>query len=62
MVIVIRFFFFFVLSCLAWSLPICPIQRAQGVTEWFDEYENYANHMLWPFQSPDLNPVTVSDT
>lgn len=22
-------------------------QRARGVTEWFDEHENYVNHMLW---------------
>ena len=33
-----------------------PIHRARGVTEWFDEYENDVNHMLWPLQSPDLNP------
>ncbi len=25
-----------------------PIHRARGVTEWFDEYENYVNHSLWP--------------
>ena len=31
--------------------------RTQGVTEWFDEYEDDVNHMLWPSQSPDLNPV-----
>lgn len=24
--------------------------RAQGLTEWFDEYENYLNHILWPSQ------------
>ena len=23
----------------------------------FDEYENYVNHMLWPSQSPHLNPI-----
>ena len=34
-----------------------PIHRVQGVTEWFDEYENNMNHMLWPSQSPDLNPI-----
>ena len=33
------------------------IRRAREVTEWFDEYENDVNHMLWPSQSPDLNPV-----
>ncbi len=32
-------------------------EGARGVTEWFDEYENDVNHMLWPSQSPDLNPV-----
>lgn len=34
-----------------------PIHRAQGVTEWFYEYENDVNHILWPSQSPDLNPI-----
>ncbi len=34
-----------------------PIHRARGVTEWFDEYENDVNHMLWSSQSPDLNPI-----
>ncbi len=34
-----------------------PIHRARGLTEWFDEYENDVNHILWPLQSPDLNPV-----
>ncbi len=33
------------------------IHRARGVTEWFDESENDVNHMLWPSQSPDLNPI-----
>ena len=33
------------------------IHRVRGVTEWFDEYENYVNHMPWPSQSPDLNPT-----
>lgn len=23
----------------------------------YDEYENYINHITWPLQSPDLNPV-----
>uniref|UniRef100_A0A3B4TXD6 Uncharacterized protein n=1 Tax=Seriola dumerili TaxID=41447 RepID=A0A3B4TXD6_SERDU len=31
-----------------------------GVTEWFDEYENNVNHMLWPSESPDLNPEKIS--
>jgi len=34
-----------------------PIHRARGVTEWFDEFKNNVNHMLWPSQSPDLNPI-----
>ena len=34
-----------------------PIHRARGVTEWFDEYKNDVNHMLWPSQSTDLNPT-----
>lgn len=33
------------------------IPRAQGVIEWFDEYENNANYMLWPSQSQSLNPA-----
>lgn len=31
-------------------------QRTGGVTGWFDEKENNMNHMLWPSQSPDVNP------
>ena len=34
-----------------------PICRAWGVTEWFDEYENGVNHMLWPLQSLNLSPI-----
>uniref|UniRef100_A0A0E9VGM2 Tc1-like transposase DDE domain-containing protein n=1 Tax=Anguilla anguilla TaxID=7936 RepID=A0A0E9VGM2_ANGAN len=34
-----------------------PIHREQGVTERFDEYVNDVNHMLWPLQSPDHNPI-----
>ena len=33
------------------------IHRARVVTEWFDEHENDVNHMLWPSQSPDGNPM-----
>ncbi len=33
------------------------IHSARGLTEWFDEYKNDVNHMLWPSQSPHLNPV-----
>ena len=33
------------------------IDKGGGVTEWFDEYENNVNHVLWPSQSPELNPV-----
>lgn len=28
-----------------------------GVSEWFDDYENDVNHMQWPLQLPDLNPI-----
>ena len=31
-----------------------PIHRAQGVTEWFDEYENDMGPVLWPLLSSDL--------
>lgn len=33
------------------------IHRAQGVTEWIDEYENDVNHIRWHSKSPDFNPV-----
>lgn len=33
------------------------IHRAQGLTERLDEYENEANHVLWPSQWPDPNPT-----
>lgn len=31
--------------------------RTQGVIEQLDEHENDVNHVLWPPQSPDLNPT-----
>ena len=31
------------------------MERARGVTEWNDEYENGVNHML--MLAPDLNPI-----
>lgn len=34
-----------------------PIHRAQDLTEWLDEDENYITYLLWPSQLPDLNPV-----
>lgn len=33
-----------------------PIQTAQGVIEWIDEFENYVNHHP-PAQSPDLKLI-----
>lgn len=27
----------------------------EGLDEWFSEYENGVNHMLWPSQSLDIN-------
>lgn len=29
---------------------------SQGVTEWFEEYENGVNNILWSLQSSALNP------
>lgn len=34
-----------------------PIHRAQGLNEWFDEYEIDVNDMVWPSWSPDLKPI-----
>lgn len=34
-----------------------PFLRKHGLTEYFDEYENYVNYMLLPSQSKDLNPI-----
>lgn len=34
-----------------------PMQRALELTEWFDENENYVNHVLWPSQLPDFNAI-----
>lgn len=28
----------------------------EGSLNGFDEYENEINHMLWPSQSPDVDP------
>jgi transposase len=33
------------------------MHRARVVTELFDEHENNVNHMPWPSQSPDFNPI-----
>ena len=32
------------------------VRRARGVAEGLDEYGNDVTHMLWPSQSPGLNP------
>lgn len=34
-----------------------PPSTGQEGSSMFDEYENDVNHMLWPSQSPDLNPI-----
>ena len=33
------------------------IHRAKSVTSWFDEHDASFDHMIWPPQSPDLNPM-----
>lgn len=33
-----------------------PSHRTQRLTEWFDDYVNDVNEMLWPSQLTDLNP------
>jgi hypothetical protein len=33
------------------------LQCPPVVTEWFHEHENDVNHMPWPCQSPNLNPI-----
>ena len=37
-----------------------PTQRARGVTEWFDGYENKVNHILQPSESPVSRPLCRS--
>lgn len=32
------------------------MHRSQGLTEWFDEHVNDVKHILWPSQSPKINP------
>lgn len=34
-----------------------PIHRAKRVKNWFQEHESSFAHMIWPPQSPDLNPI-----
>ena len=36
---------------------IAPIYRTRGVTELFEDHENYVRHISWPSQSPCLNPI-----
>lgn len=32
-----------------------PVSEARKLTEWFDKYENEANHLQWPSWLPKLN-------
>lgn len=41
---------------ITWSSRI-PSNRAQRLPEWYNQYENDANHMVWSSQSPGPNPV-----
>lgn len=34
-----------------------PTHKARLLTEWFDEYENVAQRMLWSSQSSDLYSI-----
>ena len=31
--------------------------KAGGATKWSDEYENDVIHILWPSESPEINPA-----
>ncbi len=46
-------------ACICTLTPIQNISHSVKTSaKWiFDEYENDVNHMLWPSQSPDLNPI-----
>jgi hypothetical protein len=33
------------------------IHRVHVVQSWFSEHEGSFHHMVWPPQSPDLNPI-----
>lgn len=41
---------------LSWWQEFLPGWQC-GVTDWFNEYDNYTNHKLSSLQSPDLDPV-----
>lgn len=48
------------LSWWEWCFPGWPhpaLYKAQEVTEWVEQNENDVNHMPWPSQSPNLNPI-----
>ena len=34
-----------------------PIHIARVVAQWFDEHDTDVIYLLWPSQSPDLNPI-----
>lgn len=42
-------------SCAVFQVDSDPSKRHEGVTEWFDEYEDDGSHALSILQSPDFN-------
>uniref|UniRef100_A0A0E9W1U0 Uncharacterized protein n=1 Tax=Anguilla anguilla TaxID=7936 RepID=A0A0E9W1U0_ANGAN len=41
------------MAVVSYRMTMPPSTGQKGL----DEYENYMNHMLWPLQSPDLDPI-----